>query len=269
MTKSLIFGLSSIIAILPLVLISRRREPCLDSTFWAAVAVSIAGPLAWVFVQMSDTWQTGLSAALWVTVVASTFLFGLISILSKAGWKLVAIFAPYMLLLAILAFIWQQDTGQNTMTVDFRSIALWVQIHIAFSVLTYALVTLSGVSALGAFIQENALKAKQPTSFSRLLPSLTECESLTVRLLVFAAAALSFGLMSGMAIQYSETGRFLVYDHKTILSVTSFFVIVGLLFAHFKSGIRGRLAARFVLLVYLLMTLGYPGVKFVTNVLLG
>jgi ABC-type uncharacterized transport system permease subunit len=52
------------------------------------------------------------------------------------------------------------------------------------------------------------------------------------------------------------------------LSLTAFVVILGLLLAHHISGLRGRSAARFVLLAYLLMTLGYPGVKFVTDILL-
>jgi ABC-type uncharacterized transport system permease subunit len=41
-----------------------------------------------------------------------------------------------------------------------------------------------------------------------------------------------------------------------------------LLVAHYRSGMRGRRAARVVLLAYLLLTLGYPGVKFVTDVLM-
>ena len=53
-----------------------------------------------------------------------------------------------------------------------------------------------------------------------------------------------------------------------MLTVTAFLVIAGLLIGHFRIGVRGRMAARFVLLAYLLMTLGYPGVKFVTDVLM-
>jgi ABC-type uncharacterized transport system permease subunit len=65
-----------------------------------------------------------------------------------------------------------------------------------------------------------------------------------------------------------ETGHLLKLDHKTVLTVAAFVVIGGLLFAHFKSGLRGRKAARVVLLAYLLLTLGYPGVKLVTDVLM-
>jgi ABC-type uncharacterized transport system permease subunit len=46
-------------------------------------------------------------------------------------------------------------------------------------------------------------------------------------------------------------------------------VIGILLLARYRNGIRGRRAARLALLAYLLLTLAYPGVKFVTDVLIG
>jgi ABC-type uncharacterized transport system permease subunit len=52
------------------------------------------------------------------------------------------------------------------------------------------------------------------------------------------------------------------------LSVATFVVIGGLLIAHAATGVRGRRAARLVLLAFLLLTLGYPGVKFVTDILI-
>lgn len=76
------------------------------------------------------------------------------------------------------------------------------------------------------------------------------------------------GLVTGMALQYRETGEIVVLNHKTILTIAAFVVIAGLLVCHHGSGVRGKLAARIVLLAYLLLTLGYPGVKFVTDVLM-
>jgi len=42
-----------------------------------------------------------------------------------------------------------------------------------------------------------------------------------------------------------------------------------LLILHFRSGLRGRRAARWVLVAYLLLTLAFLGVKFATVVLIG
>ena len=79
---------------------------------------------------------------------------------------------------------------------------------------------------------------------------------------------LGLGLLTGIATQFFETGGMLEFNHKTILSLVAFAVIGILLIAHHRTGIRGRRASRMVLLAYLLVTLGYPGVKFVTDILL-
>jgi ABC-type uncharacterized transport system permease subunit len=71
-----------------------------------------------------------------------------------------------------------------------------------------------------------------------------------------------------MAAEYFERGRLLVLDHKTTLSIAAFVAIALLLAAHRFTGIRGQQAARGILLAYLLLTLAYPGVKFVTDVLM-
>ena len=57
-------------------------------------------------------------------------------------------------------------------------------------------------------------------------------------------------------------------DHKTILSIAAFVVLGILLLLQHGSGLRGRAAALFVLIVYLLITLAFPGVTFVTDIIL-
>jgi ABC-type uncharacterized transport system permease subunit len=101
-----------------------------------------------------------------------------------------------------------------------------------------------------------------------MLPSVADCESMVVRLLILSEIVLALGVASGMATQYGTTGAVIEFDHKTTLTLITFVLIGGLLVAHFRSGMRGRKAARLVLLAYLLLTLGYPGIKFITDVLM-
>ena len=117
-------------------------------------------------------------------------------------------------------------------------------------------------------MQERALKRKRPTALSRALPSMADAEALQVKLLAASGLVLGLGLVTGVAIQYLVSGRLLQFDHKTLLSFLAFATILGLLAVHRRSGLRGRRAARLVLLAYLLVTLAYPGVKFVAEVLL-
>jgi len=71
-----------------------------------------------------------------------------------------------------------------------------------------------------------------------------------------------------MTTQYFETGELLEFTHKIAFTILTFLVLLALVGMHYRTGMRGRRAARGVLLAWLLLTLAYPGVKFVTDVLL-
>ena len=266
MSPNAFLALAPLIALVPAAVVGWRREPSRDTVFFAVLAVAVAGPLAWVASRTSAGWGTGLSAALWVTVAATMVLFAALALINREAWRLAPLLAPYMVALAVLASVWRRAPQE---AFELASLGAWVEVHIAASVVTYALVTIAAIAALAAFFQERALKTKRPTTLSRRLPSVADCERLVVGLLVGAEIVLALGLLTGTAALYRETGAFLAFDHKTVLTVSGFVVIGGLLIAHFRSGVRGRGAARMVLLAYLLITLGYPGVKFVTEVLIG
>ncbi|HEX9568218.1 MAG TPA: cytochrome c biogenesis protein CcsA [Rhodospirillales bacterium] len=264
MPENALLSLSAIITLVPAALLPLRRDHSRDFTFWALLAVAVAGPLSSVLAALGGIWRTDLSMALWVTVAASMALFAAAAAVSREAWRLTPLVCGYMVCLAVLATVW----GHAPVKPLGSAPGGWILVHIVVSVATYALVTIAAVAALAAFMQERALKLKQPTTLTRLLPSVADCEELLVRLLVLGEIVLAIGLATGMALQLKETGSLLKFDHKTVLTVAAFVVIGGLLLAHFKSGLRGRKAARIVLLAYLLLTLGYPGVKFVTDVLM-
>ena len=263
MTRDVLFSASAIIALLPACLVALRQSHGRDSVFWAVLAVAVAGPLAWTIVRMQGAWRTDLSTTLWVTVSASMIVFALVAAATREGWRLLPLIAGYLCVLGVVAMLWQ-----NAPERPLAGGGTWVNIHIAVSIATYALVTIAAIAALAAVLHERALKTKRATRLSRLLPSVADCERLVVRLLVMGESVLAAGLASGMAARWGEHHSLLALDHKTILTIAAFLVIGALLVLHFRSGVRGRQAARLVLLGYLLLTLGYPGVKFVTDVIL-
>ena len=71
-----------------------------------------------------------------------------------------------------------------------------------------------------------------------------------------------------MATEFSETGRLLVFDHKTLFSLLAFFMIGALIAGRRWGGVRGQVAVRLLLVAYSFVLLGYFGVKFVKQVLL-
>ncbi|HCH57633.1 MAG TPA: hypothetical protein DEV64_11150, partial [Rhodospirillaceae bacterium] len=201
----------------------------------------------------------------WITIAASLFVFGVLSALMREVWRLAPLLLPYMMLLAAVATLWIDQPGRPM--VD-QAPTVWVQFHILISVVTYGLLTIGAISGFAVVLQERALKRKKPGGFVRMLPSVADGEQIQVSLLAMGGAVLACGLLSGMAAEFFQSGELIVLKHKTALSLMTFAVIMVLLLMHARTGIRGRRAARYFLASYLLITLAYPGVKFVTDVVL-
>lgn len=265
MSQSILYSLIAIFSLLPASLIVHREDAKPDHAHWTAIVLGVMGTGVWALAQASGEWQAGLSAALWVTVAVTMALYAMLSWSVKEAWRLTPLVAPYMMVIGVLALIWSNasHSPMQNGTIDG-----WIILHIAVSVITYGLVTIAAVAALAAFLQERALKSKRPTKLTHKMPSVTDCEFLTVRLLGWGEGILGLGLVTGMAAEFQASGALLTFDHKTVLSILAFGVIGALLYAHHKTGMRGRKAARVVLLAYLLLTLGYLGVKVVTDVFL-
>ncbi len=269
----LLFNLSALAALIPAAILPYLRR---DGTgtdirtpaFWAVLAAAAAGAVSWTWALYASGWRTGIAPSLWVTISLSLLLFAAIAAANRPFARLICLFAPYTVLIGAIATIWSQAPGRPV-TETPASAAAWLNLHIAVSVLTYALVTLAAMAALGVFLHERALKARKPSRLTAILPSVSEGERLQLRLLTASAVVLGLGLVSGMVIELLDRGVILEFTHKVLLSILSFAVILALLIAHRVTGLTGRRAARVLLLAYLLLTLGYPGVKFVTDVIIG
>ena len=257
--------ITAILTLIPPSLLYFRREPKKDSVFWLSIIVSICGVILWVYLKQSAGWHTGLSAALWLTISACLIIYIFITIITDEAWRLNIILFPYLLLLGLLALMWDQVPEQSFLG---NVHIAWIGTHILVSLGTYGLLTLAALAAFAAMLRGRALKTKTKTKFVHQLPSVAASEKLLVNLLIACVIVLSIGIITGVASLYISTGKLLALDHKTILAFAVFLIVIFIIFIHFNSGIRGRLAMRFVLLAYLLLSLGYPGVKYVKYVLL-
>jgi len=188
MNQSLIFGISAVLALIPLTAVGFRANGARDTVLWGALAFALAGPAVWIYIQMSDAWQTGLSPALWATIVASVLIFIAVVIIVNQAWRLAPLVGGYLILVGLVALVWQHAPDASQVT---GTLGIWTTIHIIVSVLTYGLVTLGAISALAAFLQERALKTKRPTRLTRVLPSVLDCERLLVILLVLGECILA------------------------------------------------------------------------------
>lgn len=262
----MVLNLSALVSLIPAALMPLRRARGRDSVFWVVLAAAVVGPvvLALALTLASGRWQTGFGPTLWVSIAAAMIVYVALAALSRSGWRVAPLLLPYLLVLGALATAWNAAPGRPLVAI---APSAWLQVHIAVSVFTYAILTIAAVFGLAVLVQERAVRAKHPTGLSRMLPSVAESEMLQVQLLMASEIVLGVGLLSGMATQYFTTGTVIVFDHKVLFSLATFAVIGALLIAHSRTGTRGRRVARLVLLAYLLLTLGFPGVKFVTDVL--
>lgn len=259
-------SLAALAALVPASLLPyRRRLKGTEPVFWMVLAVALAGPTAVAVIDLRGSWNTGFSTAIWLSISASVALFILLAAIVREAWRLAPLVLPYLLLLGVLATIWTHAPSPVTAGAPFDS---WLKIHIASSLATYALVTLAAVAAAAVFLQERALKRKHAGGLAQLLPPLADSERLEVVLLRLSTIVLAVGLLSGMAVQYLTTKQLIVLDHKVLFSFLAFAVLLLLLAFHQMTGLRGRLAVRLALLAYLLLTIAYPGVKFVADVLI-
>lgn len=264
MSDSFLLSVAAILALVPAMVVSLRKAQSRDGIYWLLMAVAVAGPLLKVGILFQAGWRTGISSTFWGGIAASIVIFAIVAAMTRRAWRLTPLLLPYLVLLGVLATIWQDYPGRAMESAP----STWIQIHIGLSVVTYGLLTVAAVAGLAVFVQERALKSKSPGALGGVLPSMADSEGLQVRLLVASGIILACGLITGMSAQYVQDGRLMNVDHKTILSLVTFAIIGALLIAHYRTGIRGRRAARVVLLAYLCLTLAYPGVKFVTDVVL-
>tara|TARA_R110000787_G_scaffold286335_3_gene404238 strand:- start:40006 stop:40806 length:801 start_codon:yes stop_codon:yes gene_type:complete len=265
MQVGLIFGLTAIVAIMPAVMLSWRAHFRRDIAYWAVLLLASAGPLSAVIARLDGTWQGDFATTIWVTIAATMGIFLIFAASVQGAWRLTPLVSAYMLVLALMGLAWQHAPD---MPLNVSGEMGWLLLHISFAVATYALATLAAVASLAAFIQERALKRKQKPMLDGVLPAITQCDRLVVQFLAIGEAVLAAGLLTGATLSVMAGDGPLPFDHKTVFTLGAFIVIGILLYAQVRHGVRGRRAARIVLLAYLLLTLGYPGVKFVTEVLL-
>jgi ABC-type uncharacterized transport system permease subunit len=193
-------------------------------------------------------------------------VFAAICVGSPPARRLAPLLLGYLLGLGVLAVLWQGEPAHALGTIASPG---WIIAHILLAIAAYGLLTVAAVAGTAVVLRERALKAKRASRFVPALPSIAEGERLQGKLLQASAWLLGAALISGMAMDWVQRRVLLHVDHKTVLSLLTLVVILAVLFLRRSSGLSARRAAQYVLLAYLLLTLAYPGVKFVTDVILG
>lgn len=140
-------------------------------------------------------------------------------------------------------------------------------IHILVSMLAYSLFTLASVQAVLLAIQDHHLHHRHPGGFIRALPPLQTMETLLFEMIGAGFVLLTLALISGFTFLEDMFAQRLA--HKTILSITAWFVFGTLLWGRFRFGWRGQKALIWTLSGFVVLMLAYFGSKVVIELILG
>jgi ABC-type uncharacterized transport system permease subunit len=267
MQANLIPQLAALVAMLPLTAAAVAARLGRNLLLWLLLAAALAGPTGLVVSQISAGWQSGLSANLWASVAATLLAFTALCLIRPGAYRLGALLLPFLALSAVLAIAFSGAPNAEGPVVLSGA---WFSLHVVLAVASYATLTLAAIAGTAVLLQERALKRRGHLGWvGRTLPPLAEAEGMQIRLLTWSAGLMAAALATGAANEVIETGQVLAFTHKILLAFLAFALIVALLLLHHRTGLRGRYAARWLLVGYLLLLLAYPGVKFVKDVLIG
>ena len=141
-----------------------------------------------------------------------------------------------------------------------------LQMHAWAAVLAYATLAVAALLAVMLWLQERALRRRDFHAWLRVLPPLTELETLLFRTITVGFVLLTATLLTGVLFVDDLFAQHLV--HKTVLSVLSWLAFGALLLGRWRYGWRGGIAVRWTLAAMALLVLAFFGSKFVLELLL-
>lgn len=267
MQASLIPQFAALLAMLPLTAAAVSARLGRNILLWLLLAAALVGPAALVASQITSGWQAGLSANLWASIAATLVVFGVLCVVRPGAYRLSGLLLPYLVVSALLAIAF---SGAPNAEGPVVAEGLWFPVHVVLAVASFAVLTLAAIAGAAVILQEHALKRRAQIGWTgQTLPPLTDAEGMQIRLLTWSAVLMAAALATGAANEVLVTGQALAFTHKILLAFLAFALILALLYLHHRTGLRGRHAARWLLVGYLLLLLAYPGVKFVRDVLIG
>ena len=212
---------------------------------------------------IQNGWDNGVAAALRLSIFFTVFWFAVLCLTYKIAMKLAVLVLPYLTTLSFAVFTLNGLDWENTVDIEISS--AWISFHILMSLSTYATISLATMAAFSVFLSQISIKNKKSNIFVNFLPAINEADRLQTILLVISLFVLFIGIFTGMTVEYLKSGKLITIDHKTILSFCTLALISLLLITNKLFGLRGRFLSRLILVAYFLITLGYLGVKVISQ----
>ncbi|MDE2344520.1 MAG: cytochrome c biogenesis protein CcsA [Betaproteobacteria bacterium] len=199
-----------------------------------------------------------LSLIAWVTVA----MYWIVSFRYRMG-----VLQPLILVLAA-AMVLSPLVFPEDKQVAYSGL-LAFKIHLVVSLMAYGLFAIAALHAILMGVMEQRLHSHDKR-LSRLgeLPSLVAMDSLLFQMILVGFLLLTAALASGVFFSEALFGKPLPFNHKVVFSFISWLIYAGLLAGRQIWGVRGRRAARWTLVGFAMLLVGYVGSKFVLEIIL-
>lgn len=139
-------------------------------------------------------------------------------------------------------------------------------VHISLALFAYGSLMIALLYAIQTSYINYRLKHKSASILHSSLPPLMGVEDTLFKILCFGTILLTLSLLSGFMFLDDMFAQ--KQAHKTILSIISWFIFAGIVFAHRQYGWRGRGVIIATIIGSFLLTLAYFGSRIVKEIIL-
>jgi len=163
--------------------------------------------------------------------------------------------------LALLLMIGSALSPDVIVPLDPRLQTWLFPVHITFAFLGNAAFALSFGAGLMYLIQDRMLKSKRFTGIYRLLPSLDMLDKINYTCLSFGFPLMTLGIISGAFWGNSVWGSYWSWNPKETWALITWLVYAVLLHGRMSAGWRGKKAAIFAIIGFMLLLFSFLGVS--------
>ncbi|MCX5854380.1 MAG: cytochrome c biogenesis protein CcsA [Deltaproteobacteria bacterium] len=136
-----------------------------------------------------------------------------------------------------------------------------VPVHVVLAVSGEAFFSLASCAGAMYLIQERLIKNKKVSSFTRILPSLTDLDRINHASLLWGFPLLTLGIMVGSIWARTVWGSLWPWDPKQVWTLTAWICYALILHQRLAIGWKGRKAALFSLLAFGILLVSFVAVN--------
>ena len=210
---------------------------------------------------LSGVPRFGMALALSITLFTCTLILLIESFFTKIGAMLIFVLPLSAVSMLLPILMPGSPLGPDAASFTFR-------MHLLLAILAYSIMTMAVIQALLVVAAHNRVKdmTKEEASLFDNMPSVLDMEKTLFRLLWIGFAVLTVAIIFGAVFSQELFGQAFRFDHKTVVTCIAWVIFGILLLGHYVLGWRGKFAARWTVIGFVVLMLAYIGVRFVIEV---